>query len=970
MGGISVLVPLLWLILWLITRGITSAAAKHPRAPRQPVSAMKRPSTTRTMTALIRTRWGDPQVGGPSFESLVRARRFDEAARVMDLDDWTQRTLLAVARGGPTPDLIRAKNYPPSRRLSWLALRTLERIHGEALIPPTFIGAYVGDDAAVLDDKVARLLQRGRFARSARLLERKARRWPRADDITETRERIAYAWALSGDFERARACAAEVSVEANDAATSARMTRVAEGLHRRSATATASGTRNTGVARTKSFRIARNLRFKAFHKFPSPNTLYPGALASALEGLRHRTGFIPFDPRAVADALNSGHVAHVGILIGTNLHGLSVQAIECDSGVALLSSGELVEWEDLRSLSLWGDRVLVSKRNRVSVSTIEHSPVVVSPALDASGTEASTAATCATARAEVDAHPNDPLAAFVYWRLLLRAGPDLVGHPTASDFAAACTARHLGVRWPEMALAESTDPTEEDATRDLYVCGSPPHFGVEASIALAHARLSGLGDWALISRAQVADPSGLPPMELGIRWAVLTSRGPDVDAHLEAIEKLHPHADSLPYWRVMREIAWRGGRDAYPILASGFLKEQPLHALGLALHSGSPTYLAEATKRLKASQPAQQTLRVAEAVMAMHRGDAVAAVDVATRAASGFGWSPSVSDVVIDAVSHQASVSEFDAIARILAQAPSDGTPALGMIASAALHTHAYELALTLSRLDMASGAWDGAVRHAGVVLLLSRVGAADLLEARVALKSVAQSADPALHRAVACAVALETDADEAWDMVSELSAQRQSFATHLLVAAIASARSDSRLADAHLTRAANPRLAEDGWRMARLLGITPWAERAVSQIDARLAPSAMVGLYGHGASIASFPAVPAPGREAWPIATIDRLALEGDPALTVAAAKHRWSAPLHPNSIDGTRGATAHALALTLAGQTDQLEGLVSESRHPAVGFAAYAAARAGADVPWSRESIAATLPTLQRIERIGVQS
>lgn len=970
MGEFGAAIPLLWLAIW-VTRSIrNSIAANDPRPPRRPVPATKPPSTTRTVLTTIRTRWGAPEEDGSSFAALVRARRFDEAARVVNLDDPVQRTYLAVVRGGPTPDLLHAKNYPPSRRLSPLAIRTLERIHGDALVKPTFFGGYVGDDAVVLNDKVVRLLQRGRFARAAGLLEHMARRWPRADDVTETRERIVYAWALAGDAERARARAATLSVDTDDAATSARMTRIAEGLHRGNATATSSGTRNHRVARTTNVRTARNLRFKAFHKNPAPNTLYPGVLASALERLGRDVGYIRFDARVVADALTSGHVAHVGILSGTTIKIWSVQAIECDSGAALLSNGELVEWEELRSLSLWGDRVLVSKRNGVSASTIEANPAVVLPAIDASGVEIPSLAACDAARAEVNAHPNDPLAAFVYWRLLLQAGPHLSGHPTAREFGAVCTARHPGVRWPEMVMTETTDESETDAIRDLYVLGSPSHFASVASVAIAQARLVGLADWTLISRAQLADPQGLAPLELGIDWALVTARGRDVDAHLDAIERLHPTAEALPYWRALREIAWRGARDAYPILAPSHLAAEPQAAMGLALHTGSPAYLAEATQRLTATQPANQGLRISRAVTALHRGDAVAAVETATQTAAGYGWVPSLADIVLEAVRHQASDAELDAIGAILAGAPSDGTPALGTFATAAITAKAPGLALTLSRLDMASGAWEGALRHATIILALSRVGAADLAEARAALASVATSADPVLHRAVACAVALESDADEAWDMVGELSAERLSFTTHLLVAAIATARSDAHLADAHLARAANPRLAEDGWNLTRALGITSWAERAIQRIDARLAPNATVGLYGDGVAVTALPAIPAPRHDAWPLAAIDRLALEGDPALMVAATKHRWPTQSHVALADGTRSAAAHALDLALAGHTEQLEGLVSESQHAAIRLAAYAAARAGADVPWSTESAAAMLPALQRRPRVGEYS
>lgn len=922
------------------------------------------------MIATIRTRWSSPEVGGASFESLVRARRFDEAARVMDLDDWTQRTHLAIMRGGPAPDLLHAKNYPPSRRLSARAIRTLERTHGAALVGPTFLGAYVGDDGAVLHHKVDRLLHRGHFARAARVLEDVARRWPQADDVAETRERLVYAWALAGDVKRAHAHAAALSVDTDDAATSARMTRVAEGLHRRMAATASSDKRIHDVARTKKFREARYLRYEAFHKSPSASTLYPGVLELALKHLGRDVGYIPFSAREVADALTSGHVAHVGILDGANVKIWSIQAIDSESGATFLSNGHLVDWENLRSLSLWGDRVVVSRRNGVGVPTVGHNPAVVFPALDGEGNEIASRDACNAARAEVDTRPDDPLAAFVYWRLLLQAGPELAGHPTMHEFGAVCTARHPGMRWPEMAVAIATDGSEADAAHDLYTIGSPDHFRVEASVAMAHARLGGLADWTLISRAQLADPHGLAPLQLGIDWALATGRARDVDAHLDAIERLHPTANDLRYWRVLREIVWRGGRDAYPILACGHLSDEPGAAVGLALHSGSSTYLAEATERLRTAEPASLGLSVAQAVAALHRGDAVAAVEIATRAASAHGWIPPLAEIVNDVVTHEVGDAELAAVGEILTGPPADGTTAFGMFALLALDAKAPDLALSLSRAHMASGAWDAAVRHATVILALSRVGAADREEASAALASVATSADPAVHRAVACAVALESDADEAWDMVGELSAGSLSFTTHLLVAAIATARSDAQLADIHLARAANPRLAEDGWHFARWLGITPWAERAIARIDPRLAPNATVGLYGEGATVTSLPPIPAPRHNPWPLAATDRLALEGDLALMVAATKHRWPALDHMRFVDGTRTAAAHALGLALAGHTEQLETLVSESRHAAIRLAAYAAARVGVNVPWSPESVAATLPILQRRAFVGGRS
>ena len=966
-GGLVGVVLFIYVIAKIIADRRSADALNNARPNLTATAVNKRLSTARTVKALVRTRWGTPLQGGLTFESLVKARRFEAAARGINLDDWKQRAYLAVARGGPTPDLIRAKEYPPTRRLSWLALRTLEHLYGKALIPPTFLGGHLEDDASVLDLVVLRHLQRGRSRRSARLLERIGRRWPQADDVMRTRERIAYAWAISGDFDRALTRAAALSVETDDAAISARMTRLAEGARRRSIEDSHSSFSRNRVARVKRVRSARTVLDKAMEKSPVPTARYPGVSALALERLGRQVGYIRLDPRAVAHALKSGHVAHVGVLSNQNVIVTSILAVEHHSGTALLSTGDLIAWEDLQSLSIWGDRVLISRRRRLSVETVDQNPAVVSPALDADGMEVRSGAALAAARAEVDAHPDDALAAFLYWRLLLQARMTLTGHPTHQEFAAACTARHPGARWPELMVTTWAEHTPEDVAHNLYVLGSPPHFKMDATIAVAQARLGGLGDWAQISRAQIADPTALDPLEAGIEWALLASRGPDVDAHLGTIEQLHPYAEQLPYWRAMREIAWRGGRDAYPVLSSSHLEGEPVATVGLALHTGSPAYLTEATQHLRASHPAHHALRLSEALIATHEGDVVAAVDAATKAASGHGWLPALSDLVCDVVAHQATEHHFGALARILANASSDGTPALGMIASAALKANAPDLALTVSRADMGSGAWDGAVRHAGVVLTLSRVGAADLAEAQAALTSVAQSSDPAVHRAISCAIALETDADVAWDMVSELAADRCSFATHLLIAAIATARSDAELADIHLARAANPRIAEDGWQLAGLIGLVPWAERAIQRIDAQLAPVATVGLYGEGATVTTMPALPAPARTGWPLSALDRLAVEGDPGLMAAAAMHRWPAPRQLHIEDGTRGAAAYALTAALAGNPDQLEALFSESRHPGIGLAAYAAARAGAAVPWSVKSVAARLPSLQRFERNG---
>lgn len=867
----------------------------------------------------------------PTASDLMRARRYREAARLVDAHDWDLRGELAILRGGPMADLMHLVEHAKDRGTKSRAHRTLGRLsrgHFGGLGNPEF-----GDDAAVVRHLAKTLLLEGRFVEAAESLEACLTAFPDADDAPEWRVTAAAARAHAGQITPARELAAAgpgvASQHHADALRNSDAGELLAALSRRLTAAEAAPDTPAPVrVQHRRWRDAATATINGLTRYPLRTPLYPGAARHALTQNGRKAGLAKLRLDTAREALATGHRVHLGLPTGRLVKLVDVLSVDPASQTVLLSTGTFATWPAVERLSYWGDYMVVSRRRAVTIPTEDVPDYLESPDLGRTTVVAGPDGWLTLMRDRVDAHPTEAPLAAAYLRALYEFTDPLPDLPTGAQFGAVCQARFSDAAWPRRIQAERSDGDGSAGwLHTLSLRTDEPRPGAQAAAMAALDISSGWWGWA---QAEIEARADVGVLEASAHAALNEGRVDDATARIALMEKLQPDAPALPLLRSTAEVAADGPARVLARLDS---HEQAdlVTSMRLSPHTGDPHHISVALGRWLDHRPQDPIVFASRALGALHAGDPQAVAEAAAQGARAEGWSEPITLAVADALRRQATPDEALVMADILAPvAHFDAEHAWHIAWQAALGGHR-DAAHRLLEPLAAQGITHAHELRAAVTLLDAPETGDDRLAALAHLEGA--DLEGSQRAALLASAAWATiDPDKAWALADVMPQPHLTFHWHLVIAAIASTRGDDELAERHLARASNAGLLQASGVAPRALGLDSWVATAARRIPIAAARTELGGLYGEDLRDAPVAVVPSAAERPVTTATLDRLANDGHAETYVAAAAHRYPASAQLAYVDGARGAAGRALRSALEGETGPLTHLTSVSRHPGI--------------------------------------
>jgi len=947
MAGL-LLLGLLLFALSAVRKESASRDAKRDAIPGGPQH--RAPANPQDLSLLFRTRarWlGPTQLGRDGdFDSLVRARRFAEASRLVPATDHRARAILAVARTEPVVDLVLAARMEPGRRD-----RKLRKVvkHARGMIlqryggdPWGFKGKAKTPDAVVTAVNEAQVLvERGQLRRALGIYQRLERKFPNADDAMQWRLEMAFISSLLRKGAQARRLARAVAESDGTALArrqASRMTQVvaAPGSSQR-------------PARSRRGRQAQKKMRKVLGDSGGYWPSTPHEIAASV-GARHTVTDRDLDLAAMAQALRAGHVVWVG---GIHVSGVAtaraVLACAPLEGVVMLAPGHFFEWDELTSLTPWGQRMVVVHRKRATVPG--EAPATnfdeLSYPQQANGTARVDPEALAVLKAASQVHSRDSLASYIYAEGLLgalNAGTYGASFDALKRHLAVSAARFPTAQWPLAMLAFFAAPSSDGAVAHLSAMSVEAMGGRLPAAELARsAAMPGTRTFHL----REANAIEINPRALivGLEDAAARRDGDDVDAHLQLLQMVLPAGDEdLIRVQFMRELTWRGPGADVSIIADMFPPSRRQDtSVALACQSGRAAQVAAHIERYPSANTLEELF--GRVCAAMHSGNLERIVDAAADQARVFG--PTVPTV--DALALAAPVLTppgSDTAELFLTALSGRALTILGR----SLIGERPETALSLLQAAGAAGAdrMDAQLtRGVGLGRLANGTHGderQDLASQAIAgLEGIRhlQSASDIWRFAYVNALR-HLDPAKAMDEIRGWPQTDRPLVAFALAAAVADELDEPAVARAFRARVANAVLLNTSVGFATQFGLNAELSLAFAAVPRGIADRGAWQFYASGGDLDGLPEIPLRGETGLSTGALWRLADDGHAATLQLAVAHAFPPQTRMAVRDGAPVIAFEGLSVEGYGE---LPAMLSSSRHPAYLRAAQIARSHGRD-------------------------
>lgn len=889
---------------------------------------IRQPSTLQTIAARRRLAAMPPGSQTPSpdsdIEGLISERRFRAAAALVDAADADGRARLAVLRGGPMADLLAARSRATDPELRKAAAGTLARL--DATHFGALRGSVFGDDAVAWRRRCARLLDAGHFASAGAMMATIHEAFPHADDTFEWQFGAVAALSLAGQHAAAAAVAA-CTVSPVHLGTSDGAQQVAT-AHANLVKALAGGD-VPSPARHRHMSRALWHTYDKLRRHPERTAAYPGAVADALRESRRRVVVTELTCEIAASAIARGESVHVGLLVGEHVRVIDILAIDPATETAYLTEGGLVPFAAIQRRSFWGPRMLVSARRRPHAPALELADWEMSPDLDRDGPAFVPGGWLDRLRSRVEADASNAALATAYLRALREIDGTVEGHPSAAEFLAVCHARFPSDAWPRTLQFAGTG-ADNDPYGQLLALTMNPDEASPGSRARAAAALRVTEGWQGWAEAELRDRANTGILLTAAHAAISEGRRADAQAHIELISTLDPQFHPLAHLRRLSQLALDGPHAMLAPLDTHDLADATL-GMSLAMHTGDPRHLADTFAAYAELNPTDPVGGAVDAVLALHRGDAVGVAEAVARSVAVEGWTEVSASAARDAFRSLATSDTAPLMVDALLPASGMLDPRASMVAlDAALSGH-FDAASALALHAAEAGDSNAIIGHAMIALLQAHQTGTPRSAALELLGDV-ETTPHQYHRMLACAALIDDDPDRAWHLADVSPWPSLEFSWHVVIAALAEARGDAPTSALHLRRASNPDIVEANDMVLRALGLDAWAARALMALPPDMCRTERAIAWGTLLQGLDAPPAPAFREGTWSNAALDRAANEGHVALYLSAAAHRHTPETMLDFVDGTRGAAARALEAAINGDPEPLARLREASRHPGV--------------------------------------
>lgn len=901
--------------------------------------------------------------------ALMRARRYSEASTAIAPHDHKRRGALAIRRQGPIPDLLLAARGGFGRKRDAARAILTQLYPGEpwGFQPTASLGVEdaVGRAYLNLSSRTAHLKLRA----AARLARQLRRAYPEADTRHQTLFDLACLEALRGRADASRK--ATVDLANSDAPRYLRDQ--ASRISQRIAAAKRKGNKleslvaQSPTAATKTVRDLAKSRQLAW-----PVT--PRDLDDLIKGTEDDVTDRTLDIAAIAQNLAQGHDVWVAVLDATGSPTVvPVNGVESISQVLLLADGVAMDLDALRRASVWGSRMLVvhpkgatvaGTGNRASFRQIQ-----CPRAADGQIDHAPNA--LRLLRTSVRSHPADALASYLY--ALALVGAERAGGNTAYDAAehrrhlAISAARFPDVNWPLVFLAARAEDNGDARPGALLTVGLANTLTPGANAPGSRAYFDVDNADALLRDDLATFLTRFDKLEEAAHRAAARQDGKDFDAHLDLLQRVAPHHESMPHLRQVREVVWRGPTGALKAVQGGRSDPDAAWArLRLAAQTGSHVALrTHATAALETSHKREP--RDARVLLALHAGDYPSILEQAAAVTVTDGVSAVLTGALVTSAETFADRHDTSLVAA-LDFAITNGDREIGGL-TGGLMTRRPEVAIAILRakttrpgdpIDTHGRLARTLIHHASQAAPAEREALAREALASLAHLEPAKSTIPAWDAMSAAAWRL-IDPDRAFEALTGIDHLRTPLADLLLAAAIASDRGDHDLAHRMVARAANPEFIRAGLAWATHMGIDAEVNLVMSRIDVSLVRAEAWWWLGAGGELPSLPRAPLFGELAVPERALWALLARGEYDLARQAVLHKWPPQSQLDFADGApRAAITAAIAALTASPRDLREALAT-SKHPAFLRAGLICAQRGIDVGLPLAALTVIAPGLK---------
>lgn len=918
---------------------------------------------------------GAPKTGEDgALKSLIAARRFRDASALIHPSDHQARITLALVRKAPIPDLLLAARGKRGARRTVARNLLIDRYPGErwgftTLWTPR--GRH-GDPMARVFATLDRAADGLRWARMARIYRRLIRAYPNADDHAEWVLLLAMIEVLRGNHVKARKLTIDLANSDGPDSIREQASRISRALaaaEREHITVAASRPR-APKGPSKRVHAATQAQGTAWPAFPHD--------LLALRGLaRIVVSDQELDPKAASEALAKDYEVWVGVLFRNGHMGcLPLVAVEPITGVVALGGGKVMDWSALARASLWGQRMIVIHpqgslapgKPRSALFTSMPCPTIHAGQIDSRPQALETLASAAAS------DRKDSLPAYLYARALLDAhvqgGNEAYNYEEHRTHLAVSAARFPGLAWPIAMLAAIEAYNGDHQVGSLLALSLREDLAHSGLCWLAKAKLAVGNVDTHLREALTCDVANSMALADGLDRAALRGDGPDVDAHLDFIQRSAPKHYRLPEMRQLREVTWRGAEGAIAAVPGAYGDESAaLARLALAANTGRPSVL-ETNGSLLTEGLHRRDARDWVGVHALHSGDYDRILAATLEVARSDGLGPVLAHG-IGVATHVLTSPGDQRVVEHATQLAISGDPHVASIAFF-LGGERPALATQIARArvgtpgdptDIAFSTIAFLLREAATVPAEQRIPLAT--EALLLMDSAASARDVIpLWDSYRAAILRHLDPVEALAVMRGQTRLANPLLAFMLVAAIASKQGDQELAQRMRARAANAALIDDGVRPALDCGLRSELQYAFATLDPALTPAAAWYWYSEGGDLPALPPIPRPGGRPVPIGAMWRLVSEGYTDIALAAHAQNWTPHGYLHFDDGAHRVAISAAISALRGNPVALTAALGESRHPAYLRAGVVAASAGIDVGMPLDELERLAPGLRRAE------